>query len=387
MLLPKFLIRPRIPHGYPPLLFPAAYGAITKQYSTATSALHIIPPAKPPFSSSCQELEFDHHYIPSIPDTKIDLSNIKHFQFANKLLEEEVFTHSSWGMNRTLWFSSEGNQRRLDNDHLEFLGDSVLKGLTARMLDDMFPELTAGQMTTLQEALVNNEFYAYICRQLGLIQRLKVHGEHDKCATTRICAGLFEAYVGGMHKELGLKGYPQLYEWFESIMKPYAIAFKERLEEVAAAKIETGSSRVLPTLAKMKINPSWVNWLHLYAAKNSLNVPEFEYEGTAAGSVNCPLVTAGDMSQFWTCTVEIEGFTFESGMKRSKASAKDAVCYEIYKFVMRKQGLDPEGEDYWAEVIASGECKTVGDNKDDETIAVDTRTADATVTDRTNYIH
>jgi hypothetical protein len=62
---------------------------------------------------------------------------------------------------------------------------------------------------------------------------LKVRGEHDKSATTRICAGLFEAYVGGMHKELGIRGYPQLCQWFESIMKPYAIAFKEKFEEVS----------------------------------------------------------------------------------------------------------------------------------------------------------
>ncbi|KAI5817381.1 hypothetical protein BZA77DRAFT_40281 [Pyronema omphalodes] len=316
-------------------------------------------------------------YVLQIP--KVELGRIQIYDFGDKFLEEEVFTHSSWGMNRTLWFSKE-DANRLDNSHLEFLGDSVLKGLTARLLSDTFPELTSGQMTILQAALVNNEFYSHMSRKLGLVQRLRVRGEHDKSATTRICAGLFEAYVGGMHKELGIKGYPLLCQWFESIMKPYAIAFKEKFEEVSAVKTEGGPSRVLPTLTTMNTNPSWTKWVNLYAMKNYLNFPEFKYERIAARKIKHPLVTR-DMSQFWTCTVNIEGFTFESGMRRSKAIAKDVVCYQIYKFVMKELGLNPESKSYWAEKIASGECRTTGENKDDETSTADTTTADGTVTD------
>jgi hypothetical protein len=64
-------------------------------------------------------------YVLQIPE--IDLGRIQIYDFGDKFLEEEVFTHSSWGMSRTLWFSKE-DAHRVDNNHLGFLGDSVLKG-------------------------------------------------------------------------------------------------------------------------------------------------------------------------------------------------------------------------------------------------------------------
>ena len=35
----------------------------------------------------------------------------------------------------------------MDNEHLEWLGDSVLKGLTAHLLDELFPDLGEGPLS------------------------------------------------------------------------------------------------------------------------------------------------------------------------------------------------------------------------------------------------
>lgn len=71
--------------------------------------------------------------------------------FSDKALEKRVFTHKSAGIQQNNWntlidFGAKAGGKQ-DNEHLEFLGDSILKGLTAHLIDTLFPEMDEGTMT------------------------------------------------------------------------------------------------------------------------------------------------------------------------------------------------------------------------------------------------
>jgi dsRNA-specific ribonuclease len=92
-------------------------------------------------SLSTEELSFT---IPTIPFEPHRL-----YTFQDKSLERRIFTHTSAGIQQNNWnsFSPSTREHRDDNEHLEWLGDSILKGLTAHLLDVHFPEMDEGRMS------------------------------------------------------------------------------------------------------------------------------------------------------------------------------------------------------------------------------------------------
>ncbi|KAF8241596.1 ribonuclease III [Wilcoxina mikolae CBS 423.85] len=158
------------------------------------------------------------------------------YTFADKALEKRVFTHKSAGIQQNSWqtFFASGPVvgGRQDNEHLEFLGDSILKGLTAHLIDRLFPEMDEGRMSILMAALVNNRFYAQLSRALCLDKRLVIAEStcRNPLESERVLGGLFEAYVGGMHKEMGIERHKELYSWFRQLMEPYALDFFRQMQ-------------------------------------------------------------------------------------------------------------------------------------------------------------
>ena len=71
--------------------------------------------------------------------------------FSDKALEKRVFTHKSAGIQQNslsaFFASSVLVEERQHNEHLQFLGDSVLKGLTAHLIDNLFPDMDEETMT------------------------------------------------------------------------------------------------------------------------------------------------------------------------------------------------------------------------------------------------
>ena len=78
-------------------------------------------------------------------------------------------------------------------------------------------------------ALTNNRFYAKLSRLMGLDQRLRAAATSGRApfVSDRVLGGLFEAYVAGMHRELGVHRHERLYALFAGMMTPYALAFHQ----------------------------------------------------------------------------------------------------------------------------------------------------------------
>lgn len=82
------------------------------------------------------------------------LERIIGYQFRNPTLLRQALTHRSFGSPH--------------NERLEFLGDSVLNCVTARLLFDTFPQLSEGDLSRLRACLVKKETLAAVAIELNL---------------------------------------------------------------------------------------------------------------------------------------------------------------------------------------------------------------------------
>ncbi|KAG2000761.1 hypothetical protein GB937_010863, partial [Aspergillus fischeri] len=98
--------------------------------------------------------------IPPELDKKIGV--LVGHNFSDRYVIWEALTHPSWRRD-----TSTGSYQRL-----EFLGDAILDMIIARRLYQNKPQLTESQMTQIKAAMVNGNFLAFLCRNLGLEEEI-----------------------------------------------------------------------------------------------------------------------------------------------------------------------------------------------------------------------
>ena len=122
--------------------------------------------------------------------------------FRDKELLRTAFVHSSYGNE-----APDEAGEIVDNERLEFLGDSVLGFVVAEYLYQENPTLREGQLTTLRAALVRRETLADLARQLRLGDYLLLGRGEDESGGRRrpatLCA-TYEALVGALFLDQGL---------------------------------------------------------------------------------------------------------------------------------------------------------------------------------------
>jgi ribonuclease-3 len=120
--------------------------------------------------------------------------------FRNKSLLTRALTHRSY-------LSENPDRPYLDNERLEFLGDSILDFVAAEFLYQHFPEMSEGDLTSLRAALVKGETLARFTAELGLPPYLLMsRGEEAARGRERapLLAGAFEALIGALYLDQGL---------------------------------------------------------------------------------------------------------------------------------------------------------------------------------------
>lgn len=122
-------------------------------------------------------------------------------RFRDASLLERAFIHRSF-LNELL----DDNAELVDNERLEFLGDTVLGYLVSERLYHLFPDQQEGDLTNMRSALVRRETLARLASDLRLGAHLKLgHGEEESGGRTRpatLCA-VFEALVGAVYLDQG----------------------------------------------------------------------------------------------------------------------------------------------------------------------------------------
>ncbi|MBR1672469.1 MAG: ribonuclease III [Fretibacterium sp.] len=118
------------------------------------------------------------------------------YRFKDRGLLEEALCHSSFANEHGL---------PLNNERLEFLGDSILGFIVARALYRMYPEAPEGELTRMRAELVCG---ASLCRRaeaLG-VPGLLLHGNSmkDGALPSSICADAVEALLGAICLDSGV---------------------------------------------------------------------------------------------------------------------------------------------------------------------------------------
>lgn len=129
-----------------------------------------------------------------------DLEATLQFVFEDKSLLQRALTHRSF-------LNENPDAPWLDNERLEFLGDSILGFVTAEHLYHRFPEMKEGDLTSLRAALVRGETLAEFSTQLNLGPYLLIsRGEDAGRGRQRpaLLAATFEAILGALYLDRGL---------------------------------------------------------------------------------------------------------------------------------------------------------------------------------------
>ena len=111
------------------------------------------------------------------------------YQFKRSQLLDQALTHRSFS-------------RNLNNERLEFLGDSVLNLVISRYIYQHRPEADEGELSRIRAALVNEEALARVARDIDLGDYIKLGGGELKSGGFRRTSTLsdtLEAIFGAVY--------------------------------------------------------------------------------------------------------------------------------------------------------------------------------------------
>ena len=118
---------------------------------------------------------------------------IHDYEFKNKALLDLAFTHSSYS--------------KINNERLEFLGDSVLNLVITKYLFENYPELDEGKMSRVRSNLVNQETLSSLSKNLELQKNIKLSAGEEKTngrEKKSILSNTFEALIGAIYLDSNL---------------------------------------------------------------------------------------------------------------------------------------------------------------------------------------
>lgn len=144
--------------------------------------------------------------------TKIDTTDLSALEaalgheFSERALLERAVTHRSWA-HEQVPPGAEEEARRLHNEVLEFVGDSVLGLVVAEYLFQTYPEVTEGELSRMKHRLVSASTLAKAAERLSLGQFLRVGRGEEKSGGRRkrpMLADALEAVIASIYLDGGL---------------------------------------------------------------------------------------------------------------------------------------------------------------------------------------
>jgi len=134
------------------------------------------------------------------------LETVVGYTFNNRALLERAVTHRSWA-HEQVPPGEEQQARRLHNESLEFLGDSVLGLIVADYLCNSYPGGTEGELSRMKHRLVSAPTLAKASLRLNLGSFLRFGRGEEKSGgkhKTALLADVFEAITGAIFLDGGL---------------------------------------------------------------------------------------------------------------------------------------------------------------------------------------
>ncbi len=140
-----------------------------------------------------------------MPENLASLERLIGYQFTDLALLERAVTHRSWASER-IPFGDEKEIRRLQNESLEFVGDSVLGLAVAEQIYIRHPEASEGDLTLMKHRLVSAETLATLAKNLDLGKFMRVGRGEEKTGGRRklaLLANTLEAIIAAIFFDSG----------------------------------------------------------------------------------------------------------------------------------------------------------------------------------------
>ena len=140
-----------------------------------------------------------------MPENLASLERLISYQFADLALLERAVTHRSWASEK-IPFGDEKEIRRLQNESLEFVGDSILGLAVAEQLYIRHPESSEGDLTLMKHRLVSTETLAMLAKSLDLGKFMRVGRGEEKTGGRRkqaLLANTLEAIIAAIFFDSG----------------------------------------------------------------------------------------------------------------------------------------------------------------------------------------
>ena len=142
----------------------------------------------------------------TIPDLDL-LQTILAYKFSDLALLERAITHRSWAHEKVPP-GDEQQARKLHNESLEFLGDSVLGLVVSNYLCNSYPAGTEGELSRMKHRLVSAPTLAKASLELNLGEFLRFGRGEEKSGGRQknaLLADVFEAVTGAIFLDGGLE--------------------------------------------------------------------------------------------------------------------------------------------------------------------------------------
>ena len=217
-----------------------------------------------------------------------DLDRAIGVRFRDADLREAALTHRSYAFEQAL---------PVNNERLEFLGDSVLGLVVTDMAYLSFPEMPEGHLAKLRAAIVNMQALADVARSLELGSLVLLgkgeeqSGGRDKAS---ILADALEAVFGAVYLDQGLARARELIERL----------FRPRMEAYVRGEGDRDFKTILQELASQQLR-----------ALPAYDVAE----------------QGPDHLKEFTATVSIAGEMLGTGVGRTKKEAEQHAAREAYE--------------------------------------------------------
>ncbi|KAF8534407.1 hypothetical protein BDD12DRAFT_699952, partial [Trichophaea hybrida] len=252
---------------------------------------------------------FSAYPIPSVAP-----ATIPSYTFSNSALEAQVFTHSSFVPPYAQHIPFTPPSTPADNSTLSWFGHPLAQTLCSLQLNALFPTLSIQATTDLRLALTSKPLHAHLSRLLNLHQNLHTSAPEKTLSSDKVLAELFEAYLAGLSRDLGIHRFHDLYAWYHSLLSPFTHAYHALYAQHSAAPP--------PKNGRQELAP-YTSRLMEYAAKNKLEPPKFEFESNGQQGTEIQ----------WRCCVILDGIVVSRGVAGSKIEAKHCASKEAIKAI------------------------------------------------------
>jgi len=183
--------------------------------------------------------------------------NILGFYPRNIFLYQQALLHKSTQQ-------KDNHGHCINNERLEFLGDSVLGTIVSDILYDMFEEESEGFLTNTRSKIVQRESLNHLALEIGL-DKLIVFSNNTNLFGTNIYGNAFEALIGAIYLD---QGYDKCRKFIETRI------IKRLIDVEKVAKKEVNfKSRLIEWGQKYKID---VQFEVIEEYINSENKPVFQ---------------------------------------------------------------------------------------------------------------